>query len=260
MTGWLPSRPVLALLVLADLSWSRPAPAAPFHSAAYGYTLEVPADWVQIPQDAVQQMLQAVQGPGVAASIIYDAGFQLKANPQWLEYPYVLVQVVPYRKFGVNRQINEDEFPSVVKSMTGQDLDKAMSQQLSAEAQDLIKDVKAGKPVLESGRKRFLWEVDSTVQGVGRVRGMTAGYFGKESLVQVNYYTRAGDWDQHAAARQSILDSFQFDADKAYSVAAESAAGRRRGKGILRNAIIGAVVAAVVGGVVAMMSKSKKKA
>ena len=252
-----PNRKPLSMSCALLLCWvatagSVAAAAAPHHRATYGYTLDVPADWVQVPDESVKELLAAVQQPGQKSAIIYDAAFQPKANPEWLQHPYVLIQVMPYRNVGVNRQLRESEFESVVKAITGQNLQKEIEEKGSAAMREMISDISVGRPQLDAPNRRFYWQIDSTVQDVGRVRGQSAGHFGRDAIVMVNFYSLDKEWDRLGGTRKAMFDSFRFDAAQAFDPAQDRGATSARrlgylfGSAVVPIALIAAVVAVVL--------------
>ena len=80
------------VLILVALVQSPICVAGQFHSSSYGYTIDVPQGWVQIPQKVLQEMVRALQKQKGSAVVIYDTGFQLDSANRWFEYPYVLIQ------------------------------------------------------------------------------------------------------------------------------------------------------------------------
>jgi hypothetical protein len=221
----------------------------------------VPEAWAQIADDDVQATAAAVQNPDKKNVVVFDSAFQPAAHPAPFQYPYVIVQVIPYSSMGLRRQINEDEFPEVIKAMTGANANKQMDKALSAEARSLLSDAELDRPVLEKDKRRFRQTSELTVAGVGKVRGTVTAHFGREALVQVCFYTRAANWDRDVATGREIADSFRFDPAKAYSTAVAAARPSRRSNepSVLAKVIFGTVIAAVVIGVAYALSKARKK-
>ncbi len=188
-----------------------------FHSARYGYTLETPTNWVQVPDDVLQQTMAAMRGTNAKVTLVYDAGFQLDSGETWLAYPYVLVQPI-----ALPQQIDEADFAEMVLTLTGMDVNKIADDSMAPDVRGAISGIQPGQITLDKPKRRYLWEVNMEVTGAGPVRGLVAGHFGRESVVQVAFYSLASDWDRYAKERQAIIDSFRFDADKAYSAKPES--------------------------------------
>jgi hypothetical protein len=221
-----------AMVLAAIGTYCPSSDAKPFHSARYGYTLEIPADWTEIPGAEIQAMLKAMQNSNAKSTINYDSAFQPKSNERWFEYPYVVIQVISYKQFGSDRQINEDEFPQFVKSITGMDLGKAVDSTVSPNLRSVVSNV----------------------------QGLLIGYFGHESLVQINFCTKDSDSDRYDTLRQRILDSFRFDPEKDYSVAAATAnpSGHSLWSGVGEKAIAGAIIGGLIGVASYLKSRFKK--
>lgn len=237
------------------------AVAQEFHGTSYGYYLDLPPGWIEIPKDVLDEMVAALLKQDATTTIIYDAGFQLESSDQWLEYPYILVQPLSYKALGVNRQINEDEFPRFVQMITGLDVDTIFDENVSSDIRPLLDNLVLGQPQLDVANRRYIWPLNMDVQGIGPIRGVVIGYFGRDSIVQVAFYSRSADWDQHSETGLAILKSFRFAHDKAYSIEIAAANPtppsfwqRILGKGMI-GAIAGGIAAAVFVGI-----KQKKKA
>lgn len=232
-----------------------------FHSDRYGYSLELPEGWVAVPDDVLKMATDAMVSPRAPNKLTIDAAFQRAAAPHWLAYPYVMVQVVPYAHFGSSGQLPESHFATVTSTITGLDMDKVMDEALTPEARQWVDGIQMGKPALDMARRRFVYSIDMDVQGVGPVRGLMAGHFGKEALVQVMFYATPDQWDSAAAERDQTIESFAFDPATAYdpALAAESTGGGSIWDSTWRGAIIGGGVGALVGVVFAGYGAYQKR-
>ena len=220
-----------------------PCRAESYHSGMYGYTITLPADWKHIPGDVLHSLTERMQNPDAPRRPRFDVGFQPAANDRWFKYPYLMVQVVPYAEFGSLGQLNEDQFSRAVNAMTGANLSKSMDQQMSPQARALLSGISVGEPELDTANRCYHVSITMNVAGVGPVRSELRGYFGRESLVQVMFYSTEADADQLADIRKSIADSFAFDPDKAYSGGSHFAGAS---SSTLLAAVIGAAVALAI--------------
>jgi hypothetical protein len=249
--------------VIAVLAFfcARAAAGAHFHSASWGYSLSVPTGWVRVPDDVLREAVSAMRNPKANSPLVHDAAFQLPWRGQQLEYPYVVVMVLPYANLGISRQINEDEFPEVIKAATGADMGKVLDSALSPEARRLVGDAELGKPQLDAGRRRFLLSTRMSVGEVGKVRALIAGYFGREAIVQVGFFAKEGDWDRYVGAGQGMVDSLRFDPGTEYSDAIAKANPSRRSiwSGVGEKALSGAIVGIIAGVVGYVVSRFRKK-
>ena len=208
---------VLAVLFLG--ATARAAPTAmpqSHHGAADGYRVGLPLGWVTIPEADVATRFRAARKAGAPNTIRFDSAFQAARGRRSFEYPYVIVQVVPYGSLGLNGQVSEAQFPDVVRRMTGTNLRLSQAQSLKSGA-------RLDAPVLERSQRRYWMTGEITVAGPGPVRTLIAGYFGREAIVQVCFHARAVDVDRHAATGRRICESLTFDPEKAYPVPAAPA-------------------------------------
>lgn len=255
-------RSSIIVSVFAIIAWSceTVSSASEFHSSRHGYSIDLPDNWIQIPDDVIGGMIDRLQKSNSKTSIFYDSGFQRDDSSRWLTYPYVLVQIIPYADFGRDRQINEDEFPEVIKSITGRDLVKDIKENLSDEFQDIMSQLETSSPQLDQLNRKYSWTMTMDVKNIGLVRGILVGYFGKESIVQVCYYAKPRAWNDQSFVRKAIVNSLRFDPDTAYSEAfAEANSTRPLWLKILIGAMKGAAIGGALGWAAFLISKRRKK-
>lgn len=222
-----------------------------YHSKSFIYRIELPQDWIEIPQNVLHETVDALMNQKSSTSIIYDAGFQLDSTDHWFEYPYVMVQILPYAKFGSHRQINEDEFPEFVRRLTGINVGKLLDKTVSSDVRQLFANIDTGKPQLDVANRRYFWAINMDVQDIGPIRSIIVGYFGRNSIVQVTFSTRRAEWNRYADARETIFNSFSFYPNKAYSVqvAASNPSRTSIWTGVLEKGISGGFAILLLGGI-----------
>ncbi len=181
------------------------AAAETFHSEAHGYSVEIPDGWTRIPANIIEDSSANAGLKGSPVTI--DAAFQSTQPGTWFVYPYVTVQVLPYSSAGLDRQIREDEFQSVLDAISGAaDGDKKTSSG----------NVALTRPKLDREGRSFSWILRLSAGNLGRVRGEVHGFFGRQALVQVMFYVRQSEWALYQSQRRSVLGSFQFDPEHAF--------------------------------------------
>jgi hypothetical protein len=243
---------VVFLLTLSPLSLAKP-----FQSPDNTYSLTLPDDWTSIPADVLAATAQATRNPTAKVALSYDAGFQPAARRPWFTYPYCVVMVMPYAKFGLNRQIREDEFPRVIQAMTGLDIKKAAGDSVSPEVRARLSGASMGEPTLDTARRRFVAPTQLSVAGVGTIKGTLAGYFGRDALVEIGFYTRDADAQRYAPTADAIINSFHFAPTADYDPSANPPSfWSNVGKMALTGAVIGGLVGLV--GYLAARSKRPK--
>jgi hypothetical protein len=239
----------LGLAILLGIA-AAPCGAAVFHSDTGGYSLDLPEGWGPLPRQAIAR-LQAIMFAN--QKFVVDACLQLEsADKTGPQYPYVLVMIQPYRNFGLNRQLNEGEFPDYVRGLTNgvtqRAARKTRNEVLTTQANGMFSNLElVGTPQLDTQRRRYLASDIEEVKGVGSVREYTVGYFGHTGVVQVVFCTPTGDWDRGAATARALADSFRYDPDRDYSV---QAAARAKPVDILDPSFMGHIAGAVLGVVI----------
>jgi len=247
----------ITIITTLLLTLSPLALAAPFQSPDHTYSLTLPDDWTPIPADVLAATAQAARNPSAKIALNYDAGFQPAARKPWFSYPYCVVIVMPYSRFGLNRQIREDEFPKLVKAMTGLDINKAASDSVAPDGRARLSNASMGQPTLDTARRRFVAPLQLTVAGVGTIKGTLAGYFGRDALVEIGFYSRDADTAHYAPTADAIIDSFHFAPAADYDPSANPPSfWANVGKMTLTGAVIGGLVG-LVGYLSARARKSK---
>ncbi len=243
------TRTWVGILAAILLCWSIGFGVAPncFHSAANRYWVGIPQGWIQIPDSAVREMTSRVLSAQGKSHISYEAAFQRGTARVWFHYPYVLIQVLRYSDFGLNRQIHKSEFGELVRVISGLDPTELTQTSLTGEAQRLTSDFVLGKACLDTENNRFRHDLTMHVANVGKIRGATIGYFGKYAIVQINYYDRESNWIRSKPERDFILGSLRFDATAAYdeTYAAERSLAGHLGQATLKGIVLTAFFAVV---------------
>lgn len=205
--------------------------AQQFHSTSYGYQLTLPPGWVEIPPIVLRQRTESMLDD--TNSVIFDAGFRFESAD---EYPYFIVQVLPYAKYGLERQPNEDEFHLFVRGFSGLDVVELVGRRFTSYGRESIDSVEMGRAELDAVNRRYRWTSDVDYQEIGTIRMAADGYFGSQSIVQIMFYSRPIDWGRHSDVRRAIFDSFRFDPERAYRSPPSNSSG---------DGLIGVVVARV---------------
>lgn len=254
---------VIALFILGLVKLSDAGEPLVYHSERHGYSLTLPIGWERIPDNAVQQKLtnMRLQGIDTSSTSSWDAAFQPKNAVHWSGYPYVIVNVIPYTRMGLSRQINEDEFDDLINVLTRGNLASVLEQawdEALGEKMSLDGDGKDSVNVtVDRSGHRYKIETISNVQGVGRVRSILFANLGREAHVQVQIYARDDQWSEFTSICGQIAASFRFDTSKAYDV---NLASRNRGFSIKRffksvafAALLGGVLGAITSLVVELL-------
>ncbi len=251
----------IVLLVPAFAVMAAPSVrGATYHSQLYGYSVAIPEGWKQIPEASIASAISALQGPDPDIKIIYDVGFQPADSIQWLTYPYVFVQVLPYADFGLDRQLTEDEWPEIIQNITGANMEDHAEQNISPEYRELFRNVEARSPRLDRANRRFFWAMDMDIPSFGPLRASGTGHFGRESLIQIFLYSHRDRTEQYMPMYDALVGSFRFDPEKEYDpiLAASQSSSKSLWPRVLKKGLIGAILGGVAGAW-ACLSRKKRK-
>lgn len=185
-----------------------------YHSYSNGFTVSLPDDWVQVPDEiltvktATLPILRSGQGT-------FETAFQPQRNQRWLEYPYILVEVIPYNNMGFQRQVDDAQIAQIVKNNTGLDpahppipVTEVMEGGAEREDDTLF--------CLDSQSHRFTWTSANHLKDIGDVRTRQWGIFGRDALVQITLYESGKGSDRLRDMTTAVIDSFKFEAGREY--------------------------------------------
>lgn len=199
----------------APVGQERYATVSRFHSKDNAYSFDLPAKWVQVPTDVLGRLHTAVLNDAMQFLVDYEAAFQQAGSAGWLHYPYVIAQVTPYWRTGLDRQISRSEavrYLAALRKPHG----SRVSEGLSPMGQDFIESASLADVNYDPNTMRYDFLSEAVVKDVGNVRGEYVGYFGRDAIVQVAFYDTALSWNASAAARQYMLSSFALDSSAMY--------------------------------------------
>jgi len=249
-------------LLFLSLVIASPCPAAEpqaFTSEKNGYSIIFPAHWVRIPADVLEAVQKAIFKSGASPALSYEAAYQEGGSFGWMKYPYVLVQVIPYAKYGAPGEPPETEFPKLVEAIAGIKLDKVMNDAMSPQARGILKDTPSVTARLDAPNRRYFFSMSMNVAPVGTVRAEAVGYFGKEGVVQIMFYATPKDLSRTSNVRERIFNSFKFDPAHAYdpAVAVASSSGFVP-KRVMDYALIGGIAGGSVAVLICLMKAFRR--
>ena len=205
---------ILWLGLLSTLLPASRLDAWSYHSYANGFTVSLPEDWVQVPDEVIAvktstlPILRSGQGT-------FEVSFQPKRNQRWMEYPYILVEVIPYNNMGFQRQVDDVQIAQIVKNNTG--LDPANPPITPTEVMEGGAEHEEDTLFcLDNQTHRFTWTSASRVKDVGDVRARQWGIFGRDALVQITLYENGKGSDRLHDMTTAVIDSFKFEAGREY--------------------------------------------
>lgn len=218
----------------------------------YGYSVRIPAGWQQVPADVLGDFAKSILMPD--SKVIFEAAFQPVELENWFQYPYVLIQVSPYDRVGLDRAPNLTKIKRFVKELSGFDVD-AQQENLTGEDRDMLSETSYHKAQFDPKRLRVAYDADLQVPDLGTVRGRALGQFGQTAFVQVVFYDIMDDWLMREDDRKTILQSLELGPDFVLTVDS-SMWGDKTVRGAVAGGIGGALGAI---GIVWIRRRKKRK-
>jgi hypothetical protein len=183
--------PALTILLIALASSANAGLL--FESGANGYSFVAPDGWVRIPQDDVDQLVQAAVAGGGNQSLRYNAAFQAREGVPF-KFPYILVQLAPYKE-----QPDEEQ----------------MKELMTATAADANPTTEA-PPTFDAATRTFDFTYETDIKDKGKAKGIARGYFGNKALITVHCLMEPSEFQYNEPRYKQVLDSFRFTSFMAY--------------------------------------------
>ena len=222
----------------------------------YGYSVRIPKGWVQVPADVLGTFAKSILEPD--GKVIFEAAFQPDGLENWFQYPYVLIQVTPYDRVGLEHKPTMPEIKKFVKELSGFDAD-AQKDSLTDAAREMLSETSYQKAQFDEKTLRIAYDADLEKPDGGTVRGRALGQFGRTAFVQVVFYDFVSRWPSREEARKSILQSLAFKPDSVLTVGSSSgmnASGDHTGTEIILGGL-GVVLVVIIA--VAILGGKKQK-
>jgi len=196
-----------------------PCMAKTFTSPTYGYSLDYPDSWEQIPSEDLAAATEGIVAGKDPA--IYDAAFQPPDAPTTVDFPRIVVAVVPYTAIGFKRQLTESEIEEVSAKFAGLDpaaMKDVTDRKLTKDAADRIAVQDVGEFFLDMPNHRFIWSAEMIAGGEPVVCNFIMA-FGNRHWVNASYWVRKSQMAGSEAIRKQFINSLRFTPANAYSVA-----------------------------------------
>jgi hypothetical protein len=213
-----------------------PAPAQTYRNEQKHFSIELPKEWVVMPQSELDQ-INARLGGGVLGGVRYEGGLR-KKGARLGAYPYVLIQCQAGPPSGAS-------YADIEKSLA---IDmKAPIKEVKGRLGDLAKDLQIGQPVLSRESNCVILRTQITVPGIGDVKGFSVGHLGKSNSVFVHCYALDKDFDAAMPVFRRINDWFSFDKGYDFKPGAGGTIGFSWSS-VGRSAVVGGIVGLLVVG------------
>jgi len=216
-----------------------------------GFTIHLPKNWVQIPNEVLRQVFERIsQLAPKAEKQTWDYGFQLNQNGYWMRYPYILIQV---KRVG---RISEAELKKSINEEFSKEKDKLSSTTSNAQLRETVYDSK----------NKILWTIISAnVKGTGIVNGQCAFKLTDFGIIKVMGYAKANTFSTYQPIFQEIAKQINLDKSINYKAQKEDTPWLSPGPNnsltyrFLVAGTGGAIITGIFGLIIIILKKIKKK-
>jgi len=184
--------------------------AAITHHSNEGFSIALPDNWEQIPNDKLQEMAPRMIRGVAEKKRTADSAFQHKGE-QPFAHPLIVVQVVPYPSGRVPTEKDMRQMVSQVNNAATTQPSRA-----SPEDREVLRKANLSASELDTQNKSFVITGEAEIPGIGLRKSMTSSHFGRNVEVQVWCYDLAANYPSHETEFRNIIDSFKFDQQAAY--------------------------------------------
>ncbi len=178
-----------------------------------------------------------------------DVAFQPKRNAKPFDYPFIIVEVVPYSGIGFAQQVSDDEIRSIVKLSTG--LDPTNPYGPDSQVMEGGEEIESDDGVLnlEHESRRYMWSSTGNISDVGLIRSRQWGFFGRDAIVKVTLYEQGRGSDRLRDMARAVAGSFKFGIGHEYQPVFSFSDGLQMVKDLFAAPTLGMAVTLVCVGV-----------
>lgn len=214
------------------------------------FTVILPAGWIEIPQEVLREaeafLLEASQGKNPQK---YNYGYQLSLATNWMEYPYILVQV--------NRS---GRVPK--RQLTALKKTASVFQNALEEAADvysgLLSNIEQGEMIYDENSHISWSTISATVEEIGKIRGLLAVKFTEFGFIRIMGYAEEKDFSHYVPIYQSMVQTLRIEKKYQYKRKITDNAPTIWGINLGQTAIA-AIFGGIIGGAFALVGSLRKR-
>lgn len=102
---------VCAFIIMCG-AWAGSAPTRYFENSLYGFSVELPANWSQVPEDAVRSLIELTGKKHIVAV------FRAPGSPDWYANPSVVIEYYPKVARNISSPVTDDQFLVLADKIT----------------------------------------------------------------------------------------------------------------------------------------------
>ncbi|MFA6354165.1 MAG: hypothetical protein WCX12_00565 [Candidatus Paceibacterota bacterium] len=205
-----------------------------YQSPTGHFSIALPADWEEIPQDTINQFVEAVMDSNTTTTAPkYTAGFQVQ-NQDYFVYPYLLIE---------EHDANSPTYSEILNEFSSNNLPEKANDKMQ-DVSGLIKNATFDKPYLDQNRQAiFMNSIIETNSGLGdNVKSLTVLFPGKNAIIQLSFSALQSEYEKNFPNFESVINSFKYNSGYEYAGPQTKKAAGIFGGGYLEDAIIVIVI------------------
>ncbi len=218
-----------------------------------GFTMYLPDDWVEIPNEVLKQHSEKVNQlvPQIGKQV-YDYGFQSPPADNWMNHPYILIQV---KRTG---RIPEEDLKQYKQ------IDEAFSDQMKEVGDNILRTLSNTQlgEILFDTENRILWmNISFDLQQIGRVNAQIAVKLTEFGVIQVTGYATENTFSTYQPLFQKIARQIYLDNSVRYK---PGTAGNIPTDGVINTGntlkviICGTIICGIIGLIVWLVKRKRR--
>lgn len=237
-------------ILIASLGTPVASSAETYRSASRQFSFNPPADWVQFPEEVINELSRlTIRDPGTSPTE-YEVGFQSPMVEIWMTPPYVVVQSINFARLGLSRQPYESEIHKFAEAINVENSKDAAQKYSTELVQDNVDNLSIGQKHIDLNRHMILFNGDTNTPESGEIRSQSATFIGKNQAIQITIYDRKDHFEHSAQLHSEMIQSFQFEPAAAYDETQATSHAKAVGRALVLTIVVLVGLVGLVGLVV----------
>lgn len=221
-------------------------------STSDGFSIFLTNDWIAIPKDILEASAKAFAEATKMDRQYYDYGFQLTSSQNWLQYPYILIQV---KKSG---RIPDSQLKKYKTLET--DMQKGL-QEAEEKSVGLLSNSQLGETYYDSENHILFTVIKMNVQSIGTVVGLTAVKLTEEGYIHFSGYAIESVADKYISFFEDAVRQIKLQDHLVYKPKLTDSVPLISGidwSKVGEKGLIGAIIGGIISAIALMIRKVKK--
>ena len=178
-----------------------------------GFTVKMSERWKPIPKNVLDAYTKALEkfAPDMQEQV-YDYGFQLASDENWLIYPYILIQVKKIGKVPQRELSNLKKFQHQIE-LSATNASEALNKAISV--------LDSGDMIYDEANHIIFSIVTMNVKNAGKVKGLISVILTKQGSINLYGYALESEFDKYSAFYMDVAKNVQVDETLRYTVGSD---------------------------------------